>query len=354
MLIILAESGLLFITMQVVKQQLNRTHTECAPTRMRKDERAVPDIISCIKEYDCFPFDPVAPILGTLQSAIPAPVDVVRDFMTAKQDGESKFKQGEMENTALASVVNLVENSGIISLSDILKHRITEECLSLFTAEGTFKKTQKSKILEKLIQQPIEVTSYIALVGMGMIWRLASPIVDDQEKNDGTAYTWSDYTNKITSLILARHAAATTIICINDPYDRNESIKDDERELRMQGQDCIPNVYMKSSNKFPSPRDFKTFLCSGANKKRLQALIKSQLSNVAQSIDKVLLYSVGVECVNISSNGVEQDLTFDHCEADTIILIILSIYKALRAYGNNDPVVSDAADTVHTGSCHIA
>jgi hypothetical protein len=74
-------------------------------------------------------------------------------------------------------------------------------------------------------------------------------------------FIWSDYTNKIISSILARHAAATSILCINYYYDRNESIKDDECELCIQGQGCSPNVYMKPSDKFPSSQDFKTFLC---------------------------------------------------------------------------------------------
>ena len=49
-------------------------------------------------------------------------------------------------------------------------------------------------------------------------------------------------------MLLARHADATTIICINDPYDCTESIKGDERESRIQGRGYIPNVYMKSTD----------------------------------------------------------------------------------------------------------
>ena len=68
-----------------------------------------------------------------------------------------------MENKAMASVVNLVEASGLLSLSEVMKHCLTEECLPLFNTNGTFRKTQKSKLLEKLTQQPIKVPSYIAL-----------------------------------------------------------------------------------------------------------------------------------------------------------------------------------------------
>ena len=127
---------------------------------------------------------------------------------------------------------------------------------------------------------------------MGMIWRLASPTVEDREKGDGSPYTWSDYTKKIASIILARHMDAITIICINDPYDYTDSIKDDESELRIQGQGHIPNVFMKADDQFPSSREFKTILCSAGNKKRLQTLINAQLSEFSKSIKQELLYSV--------------------------------------------------------------
>ena len=368
---------------QVNNKELSRKHNECAPARMRKDEQAVQDLLSCIEEFDCFPFDPASPILRTLQSAIPVPPDVVCNIASAKQDGESKLeefmeervyskeksindrikrnsrmtfakapartsgkcckvKEGEMENQALASVVNLVDVSGLISLPDIMKYRITEECLTLFHVNGTFRKTQKSKILQKLVEQPVTLTSYTALVDMGMIWRLATPTAEERDKADGSSYTWSDYAGKVGNLITTRHATSTTIICINDPYDCAESIKDDERELRSQKQAHIPNVYIKAADKFPSANDFKTFLCSSGNKKRLQNLIKSHLTNIAQDLDHVLIYSVGKECTNLSSGVSLEDLACDQCEADTIIF---SVYTALQNSGNNDPVVIDAADT---------
>ena len=36
------------------------------------------------------------------------------------------MKQGEMESRALASVVNLVDVSGLLSLPELMKHRISE------------------------------------------------------------------------------------------------------------------------------------------------------------------------------------------------------------------------------------
>jgi len=63
---------------------------------------------------------------------------------------------------------------------------------------------------------------------MGMMWRLASPTTEERVKSDGSPYTWGDYTEKIVSMILKRHVSATTIICINDPYDY---VEDDERQF---------------------------------------------------------------------------------------------------------------------------
>lgn len=113
------------------------------------------------------------------------------------------MKQGEMESRALASVVNLVDVSGMLSLPELMKHCISEECLTLFNANGTFRKTQKSKLLQKLTLQPLDVNSYTALVDMSMIRHLASPTAEERVKSDGSPYTWGDYTEKIVSILLA-------------------------------------------------------------------------------------------------------------------------------------------------------
>ncbi len=74
-------------------------------------------------------------------------------------------------------------------------------------------------------------------------------------------------------MILACQVDAITIVCINDPYDYTESIKDDEHELHIQRKGHIPNVFMKSDDQFPSAHKFRTILCSAGNKKRLLTLI---------------------------------------------------------------------------------
>ena len=107
--------------------------------------------------------------------------------------------------------------------------------------------------------------------------------MEDRDKGDGSPYTWGDYVNKMASMILARHKDANSIICVNVPYGQTEFIKDDERELRIQGHGHghIPNVFMKAGDAFPSAREFKTIICSSGNKKRLKTMIKAQLTGIA-------------------------------------------------------------------------
>ena len=143
-------------------------------------------------------------------------------------------------------------------------------------------------------------------------------------------------------MILVQHVSVTTI---NDPHDYAESIKDDERELRIQGQGPITNVYMKPADLFPMACKFKTILCTADNMKRLQALTKThQLSELSKSISQELVYSVGEDCVSLSTGDTKESLSFSQGETDTIML---SVYAALISIspGYSNLIVIDAEDT---------
>ena len=74
-----------------------------------------------------------------------------------------------------------------ITLSNILQHRVTAECLSLFNTNSTLIKNQKSKLLQSLsyVSLPFEeFYSYAAVVDMGFMWKLCSPSPEDREKRD--------------------------------------------------------------------------------------------------------------------------------------------------------------------------
>ena len=136
---------------------------------MSRDEQALQDLISCVKGFDCFPFDPASPALQYLQSAIPATPELIQDFKKAKQDGEAQLKKLSLidnssirkKNPSMIAVngihislcrdsikesfwadtetrrnkeqgisicYNLADVSGLLSLPELMKHCISEEC----------------------------------------------------------------------------------------------------------------------------------------------------------------------------------------------------------------------------------
>ena len=129
---------------------------------------------------------------------------------------------------------------------------------------------------------------------------------------------------------------------MNDPYDAPYSTKDNERDLRVQGKAHIPNSYMKLNDLFPSAQVFKTLLCSGSNKGRLQKVICNYLRDLAESVDAEIVYSVGSHCTNLSTQQPMENYSFDQSEADTVLF---STYAVLHESGYTGPVVIDTADT---------
>ena len=213
-------------------EETSSCHAENSTSRLRIDEQAMQDLSSCINEFDCDPFDLTKPTLRSLQSGMIASEELVEDFETAHDDGEAlvkKFFDGRMfsteksfnatisrnargnfnrppageiepkasvsrtavmENKAMAEVISLVEKCDVkLNLVQIMEYCVTEECLSLFSTNGTMVEVQKSKLVEKLNLIPFQtVDSYIALIDMGFIWRLATPSPEDREKDDETHF----------------------------------------------------------------------------------------------------------------------------------------------------------------------
>ncbi|KAG1650838.1 hypothetical protein GQR58_027692 [Nymphon striatum] len=89
-----------------------------------------------------------------------------------------KARAAEMERTSLNAVIDLVEISQLVDLSELLEHRVLKESVSLFNSNGTYRKTQKNQLIQKLSLQPVDLQEpYIALIDMGMIWRMAIPSI---------------------------------------------------------------------------------------------------------------------------------------------------------------------------------
>ena len=91
----------------------------------------------------------------------------------------------------------------------------------IINSNGTYRKTQKSRLIQKFSFQPVDLQEpYIALIDMGL-----EDGNSDRQTQDGTPYEWSDYVQKVSSIIFAHHNNATRIICVNNPYDTAYSTK---------------------------------------------------------------------------------------------------------------------------------
>ena len=55
-----------------------------------------------------------------------------------------------MKRVGLAALIETIEKSGFVNLTEILQCRIMEESLSVFKANGIFRKIQKNELIRKL------------------------------------------------------------------------------------------------------------------------------------------------------------------------------------------------------------
>ena len=89
-------------------------HKECGPKRTR-DEQCVQDLVTCMHEFDSFPFNLASPTLRSLQSAMPASDELIMVFNSAHAAGEeklTKFLQDRVfsKNTSLHACVPLIKH----------------------------------------------------------------------------------------------------------------------------------------------------------------------------------------------------------------------------------------------------
>ena len=82
---------------------------------------------------------------------------------TEKPREELKLRAAEMDQTALKAVIDLVEVSQLVNLPELLEHYIFEECVALFNSNGTYRKTQNSKLIQKLSLQSVDLQNLTLL-----------------------------------------------------------------------------------------------------------------------------------------------------------------------------------------------
>ena len=155
-------------------------------------------------------------------------------------------------------------------------------------------------------------------------------------------FTWGDYAQKMVDFVLQRHPNAEKIICINDSYEQDFSIKDSER-IHRQNQMPIKNVFMNAEDKFPSSKDFYALLGKPANKIRLQAFLKKEFQRVAKTTETQIVYCVvSSYAQNLTMDEDLPELVCFQAEADTAMF---TMYSVLRSKGYKAAVVVDTEDT---------
>ena len=124
----------------------------------------------------------------------------------------------QMEKAGLADLLDIAQGPNLIKLESVFDWRVTTECLSVFNADGSMHKTCKSKLLQHFALDPVSEKphQYISIIDMGLIWRLATPSQEDREakKRDGSEYKWSDYLDKICSMVISHHFDACLIFLV--------------------------------------------------------------------------------------------------------------------------------------------
>ena len=79
-----------------------------------------------------------------------------------------------MKRVGLAAIIETIEKSGFVNLTEILQCRIMEESLSVFKEDGTFQKLQKNELIRKLNLVLVDPNVYEAIIDMGMIQRMST------------------------------------------------------------------------------------------------------------------------------------------------------------------------------------
>ena len=167
-----------------------------------------------------------------------------------------------METSALVATTDLFIKTDQELAKTIFEHKITGNRLSMFNSNGKIRKCQKFKILQKIHLKCVDYSKYIAVVDMGLLWRLSTPSSAGREKCDGTVYTWKDYRHKVFETMFRKHCSASMNIAAIDCYGNDViNVKGGERQKHstayVGGQ--TKNLFPAKERHFPGIKEFNSF-----------------------------------------------------------------------------------------------
>ena len=102
----------------------------------------------------------------------------------------------------MVKIISIAETAGV-DLEELRRYHLTKICLPLFNINGQMRKAVKSPLINsfEMHETTLEGVSYISIVDMGFIWRLATPSIADRESAEGD-FTWGNYATKLFNNIL--------------------------------------------------------------------------------------------------------------------------------------------------------
>lgn len=284
-------------------------HKELGKTHLDKHESDVQCLIDEIKK-GVNPFTLSTVPLQNLKSGQLARAEVAEDLLTAKDKGQTaladfinnRLNQGgrfyepiKRKNLkTFASAINksnsnskhstpvsdrglfarlvIIAQSRKYSLPELFGHELMTIPLSIATADGCLRKTDKSQLMKLLQEQTMPMTTLPNLDRLCVVFDLMA-LVQASASIASSSSSFGDFAEKLLSSILARAKGAERIDIVMDRYDNRESIKQVERDRRTGG--IQPLVVHIHGPQTPLPRQWNRYMTHQENKSRLAAFLQS-------------------------------------------------------------------------------
>ena len=207
-------------------QKCQYSHIEHSPARMIKDVKTIHSLESgllaseeLVKEFDSANEKGEKQATKFLEERVLTNKKQIYDQINLnKQRNFSKStvvkntgkvcKTDAMENRAMVKIISLAETA-TVDLEEMMRYRLTEICLPLFNINGQMRKAVKSNFINsfEIHETTLEGVSYISIVDMGFIWRLATPSIANRESAE-CDFALGNYATKIFNIFLQYHPNA--------------------------------------------------------------------------------------------------------------------------------------------------
>ena len=112
-----------------IKHNPKKKHIECQSSRMKKDERAVQDIETCLEEFDTKTFEASNPVLRTLQSTIAASNEPIADLKKAISERDEQIISflNERVYSKTSSIRETIPKNKMIKFSNDYNYRVVKK-----------------------------------------------------------------------------------------------------------------------------------------------------------------------------------------------------------------------------------